>query len=1000
MPISRHLQHDEAERLLALRSYGILDSAAEPAYDDLTALAASLFRVPIALVTLVDEDRQWFKSGFGVNIKQTSRAMSFCDHAIRGTEVLVVEDATLDPRFAYNPMVTGPPGVRFYAGAPLLTPDGFVLGTLCVLDSVPHQFSTDQCAMLQVLSRQVLTLLELRKQNAALLAMARSLELERDRLQRTKLALHHEQQLNQQIVDSSPIGICIFDADGPCISANPAAGRQLGATTEQLRAQNFHRISSWQRFGIYELALNTLQSGLPQADVVNVVTTFGRNAWLGVNFVALDAGGVRRLMIMMNDLSDFKLADQLRREAVDSYKLLFTNSMDGVLQTLPDGRVIAANPAACKLLRLSEDELCNDGRRRLIDRDDTRLAGLLEERERVGRARGELTMVRGDGERFEAEISSATYHDAQGRTLSSVVFRDITERLQWRQRLEESVALLHNLAQRVPGTIFQHRLGPDGRFSFPFASAGMWDIYELSPEELREDSTPLIQRVHPADRQRLVESILASAKTLQPWQLEYRVLLPKQGERWREGNAMPERASDGGTLWHGVITDITERKQAEAHTNWLAYFDSLTGLPNRRMLLDRIEHDLALARRLGQIGALLFVDLDHFKHINDALGHSAGDQLLKQVAQRFKQLLRDEDTVARLGGDEFVVLLSHLGTDADAAARHAMAVAEKLRALLERGYDIDKHPYNISGSIGITLFPKLDEKVEDLLREADTAMYRAKSSGRNRIAFFESSMHAEVQDRLALEQDLKRAIGTDELSVHVQPQFDTAGQEIGGELLLRWKHPLRGHVSPMQFIPVAEESGLILELGDYVLRQACEALAQLHRGGRTLPLSVNVSPRQFRSETFITKLCQLLGDTGAPADSLILEVTEGLLIDNLQDTIARMTELVSLGIRFSIDDFGTGYSSLAYLKKLPLYELKIDKSFVQDTPDDPSGTAIVEAILSMATHLQLRVVAEGVETQPQSDFLAQSGCECMQGYLFARPGPLAAWLGKRLQGPP
>jgi len=497
-----------------------------------------------------------------------------------------------------------------------------------------------------------------------------------------------------------------------------------------------------------------------------------------------------------------------------------------------------------------------------------------------------------------------------------------------------------------------------------------------------------------------VESILASAKTLQPWQLEYRVLLPKQGERWREGNAMPERASDGGTLWHGVITDITERKQAEAHTNWLAYFDSLTGLPNRRMLLDRIEHDLALARRLGQIGALLFVDLDHFKHINDALGHSAGDQLLKQVAQRFKQLLRDEDTVARLGGDEFVVLLSHLGTDADAAARHAMAVAEKLRGLLERGYDIDKHPYNISGSIGITLFPKLDEKVDDLLREADTAMYRAKSSGRNRIAFFESSMHAEVQDRLALEQDLKRAIGTDELSVHVQPQFDTAGQEIGGELLLRWKHPLRGHVSPMQFIPVAEESGLILELGDYVLRQACEALAQLHRGGRTLPLSVNVSPRQFRSETFITKLCQLLGETGAPADSLILEVTEGLLIDNLQDTIARMTELVSLGIRFSIDDFGTGYSSLAYLKKLPLYELKIDKSFVQDTPDDPSGTAIVEAILSMATHLQLRVVAEGVETQPQSDFLAQSGCECMQGYLFARPGPLAAWLGKRLQGSP
>jgi diguanylate cyclase (GGDEF)-like protein/PAS domain S-box-containing protein len=863
---SQHPLSDETGRLAALESYGILDSAAERAYDDITLLARDLIGTPMALITLLDDKRQWFKSRLGVDIQQTPREISFCHVAIQGEDVLVVEDLQCDPRFAGNPMVAGAPGLRFYAGAPLISPDGFALGTLCVMDHVPRQLDEAQGRALQVLSRQVVSLLELRRSNAALGAAMRSLELDRDQLRSTQLALQQEQQLSKQVVNSSPIGICLFDASGQCVIANPAAGRQIGATPEQLRAQNFHQIESWRHFGLYELAQKTLRSGQPQTTVVNIETTFGRKAWLGVNFVALSAGEARWLMVMTNDMSDFRLAEQQRREALDSYKLLFTNSMDGVLQAEPGGQILAANPAACELLCLSEAELRMGDSMRIIDPADLRLGPMLDERQRLGRVRGELTMVRGNGEHFEAEVSSALYKNAQGQTLSSLVFRD-----------------------------------------------------------------------------------------------------------------------------------ITTRKQAEAHIHWQAYFDALTGLPNRRMLLDRIEHDLALARRLGQIGALLFVDLDHFKHINDALGHSTGDKLLKQVAQRFKHLLRDEDTVARLGGDEFVVLLCHLGTDGEVSALHAMTVAEKIRAELERGYDIDNHTYNISGSIGITLFPKRDEVVDDLLREADTAMYRAKSAGRNRIAFFEASMHAEVQDRLALEQDLKRAIGSDELSVHVQAQFNTAGQEVGAELLLRWQHPQRGPVSPLQFIPVAEDSGLILELGDFVLRQACEALAKLRRAGHALPLSVNVSPRQFHSDTFISRLQALLQETGAPAQGLILEVTEGLLIDKVDDTVARMTELVSTGIRFSIDDFGTGYSSLAYLKMLPLYELKIDKSFVQDAPHDASDGAIVEAILAMATHMKLHVVAEGVEKVTQADFLAQRGCECMQGYLFARPAPLAVWLAARLK---
>ncbi len=444
--------------------------------------------------------------------------------------------------------------------------------------------------------------------------------------------------------------------------------------------------------------------------------------------------------------------------------------------------------------------------------------------------------------------------------------------------------------------------------------------------------------------------------------------------------------------------DITERKHAEARSHHLAYFDALTQLPNRRMLLDRAEQAVAAARKSGQIGAMLFVDLDNFKQINDARGHAVGDALLKQVAQRLASMLRPGDTVARLGGDEFVMLIGQLGADMDSAGRAALLVAEAARAALEVPYNIQTHLYSSTSSIGITLFPKQLEGAEDLLREADTAMYRAKDTGRNRIRFYEAAMQADVQERLALEQDLKKASAEGQLAVFVQSQVNARGQVVGGELLMRWNHPERGNVPPSRFIPVAEASGLILRMGDWMIGQACEALALLQAQGLAYTVSVNVSERQFRQEDFVDRIRNVLAATGAKAELLILEVTESLLIENLDDTIARMTELVHLGVRFSIDDFGTGYSSLAYLKRLPLYELKIDKSFVQDTPDDPNDTAIVQSILAVASHLKLRVVAEGVETQAQADFLIQSHCECLQGYLFGRPQPLAAWLSGQRPG--
>jgi diguanylate cyclase (GGDEF)-like protein len=436
-----------------------------------------------------------------------------------------------------------------------------------------------------------------------------------------------------------------------------------------------------------------------------------------------------------------------------------------------------------------------------------------------------------------------------------------------------------------------------------------------------------------------------------------------------------------------------ELQRTATALNRLAYFDELTGLPNRRILLDRLAHALATARRTPLSGALLYLDLDRFKNVNDARGHAAGDALLQAVAQRLAALVRDEDTVARLGGDEFVILSTQPAQDAEADARAARVIAAKVRSAFEQPFSVDGQSYNVSTSIGVVMLGRSDQSAQDLLRDADTAMYRAKAAGRNRIAFFEAAMQREVEEHLALENELGLAISQGQLALHVQSQVDAEGTVVGLELLLRWTHPVLGPVPPGRFIPIAEETSLILRLGDWVLEQACLTQRRLQAAGYDVPLSINVSPRQFHQGDFVDRVLAVLERTGADAQQLVFEVTEGLLLGNLERTIPRMEALATRGVRFSVDDFGTGYSSLAYLKRLPLHELKIDRSFIQDTPADPGDTAIVQMILSMARHLGLKVVAEGVENRAQADFLAANGCDAMQGFLFARPQALDDWLG-------
>jgi diguanylate cyclase (GGDEF)-like protein/PAS domain S-box-containing protein len=458
---------------------------------------------------------------------------------------------------------------------------------------------------------------------------------------------------------------------------------------------------------------------------------------------------------------------------------------------------------------------------------------------------------------------------------------------------------------------------------------------------------------------------------------------------WIETEIVPFLDQAGAhTHWVVVARDISERKKSATAIHRLAYYDVLTALPNRRMLVDRLEAQLARAGDGGGLGAVMCIDLDNFKFINDARGHATGDTLLRSAAARLSRLMRKDDVVARLGGDEFLVLLPDLGEVAAGATSAALRVAEKIGRALGHPFEIDGQFYNCSASIGVTLLYRAGQTVEDILREADTAMYRAKAGGRNGVAFFEENMQAEVQRRLALERDLAAALQANELSMHAQLQVDARGEASGAELLMRWRRADGTMVSPEVFIPIAEATGLIVALGQWALHQACLGWLQLAEAGHPMPLSVNVSPSQFRQPDFVARVRATLAETGAPPSQLIFEITEGLLVDNRDATIDRMHELAGLGIRFSIDDFGTGYSSFAYLTRMPLYELKIDKSFIRDVPADANGRAIVQSILAMAGHLGLRVVAEGVETRAQAQFLSAHGAPQMQGYLFARPQPL------------
>lgn len=588
----------------------------------------------------------------------------------------------------------------------------------------------------------------------------------------------------------------------------------------------------------------------------------------------------------------------------------------------------------------------------------------------------------GDAQRY-AKLHCRLMRDDEGKpiTLSGVI-HDITEQKLIELTLREKQQTLQSLLDNAPiGIWFQNTNG-----KLLFVNQAFCGAIGISEEDFL--SVQHYSILYPPET---AKSCMASdeiALSNEGPQLSYERMRFVDG-KYHDLEIIKSRVHDehGQSLGLiGLSMDITDKKQAEERLLHQAYFDELTGLGNRNYLMENLAKSLASASRHNHYNALLFFDLDNFKIINDSLGHHTGDILLKEIGDRLREVVRTEDTVARLGGDEFIVILNDLGNDQRHADAQAHDIAENIRKKLALPFDLGDHEQHITMSVGISMFPNHDNDVHDILKHADTAMYRAKEAGRNSVRFFMPSMQKEAEERLLMQNMLRYALPNKQFALHFQPQYNHEGELIGAESLLRWNHPTQGMIPPSRFIPVAEESGQIIDIGAWVLRETCKTLKRWQLMGKDkITLSANVSPRQFHQATFVEQVLGIVTETGVNPNYLELELTESLLIEHLEDVSAKMDALKKHGIRFAIDDFGTGYSSLAYLKRLPLDRLKIDHSFIRDVTTDPSDALIVEAIIAMATHLELEVIAEGVETEEQLRFLIKRGCAMHQGFYFSRP---------------
>jgi diguanylate cyclase (GGDEF)-like protein/PAS domain S-box-containing protein len=798
--------------------------------------------------------------------------------------------------------------------------------------------------------------------------------------------VERQQRLNAKVFESSTDAIAITDASSHILSVNPAFSKITGYSSEEAAGKNpFHLLAADptdEKF--YKDVQIALQSaGVWHGEVVNLHRD-GRTYDLELSLSASrDNGGeIQHFIAIGNDITERKYAEKaLKRESEKNLALL-RNASDGIHILNSEGHVIEASDSFCNMLGYARDEMIGMHVSQWDAGMDSSGIQLVLKRQfkQTGRSEFETKHRRKNGEVFDVEVSGFPLI-LEGEPALFNSSRDITAR-------KKAEAELH-----IAATAFETQDGiivTDADSNILRVNSAFTHITGFESHEVIGQNPRILKsgRHDPA----FYTSMWHSIRSTGSW----------TGEIWnrrKSGDIYPERLTitvlkkPNGEISNYVasIADITIHKAAEEEIRSLAFYDPLTGLPNRRLMLDRLQQALAACNRSEKFGAILFIDLDNFKALNDTLGHDKGDALLQQVAHRLELCVRKGDTVARLGGDEFVVILEDLSKQPLEAASQTEAVGEKILEMLNKPYQLTSHEYHNTPSIGATLFSHLHNEVEELLKQADITMYQAKKAGRNRLQFFDPKMQDSLNSKAAMEDDLRKSLARAEFSLYYQVQVDERHRALGAEALIRWIHPTRGLVSPDQFIPLSEETGLILPIGEWVLDNACAQLKKWE--GETLTrdlfIAINVSAKQFHQPDFVVQVQEAIRKHAIDPTKLKLELTESMLLDHVGETIATMIALKQLGVKISLDDFGTGYSSLQYLKRLPLDQFKIDKSFVRDLSVSSSDRAIAQSIIAMAHSLELDVIAEGVETEAQCDFLMKHGCVHYQGYLFGKPVPIA-----------
>lgn len=684
------------------------------------------------------------------------------------------------------------------------------------------------------------------------------------------------------------------------------------------------------------------------------------------------------------------------RRTRDRYRSTIDNLGEGIYQrSFSTGKITLANASLAQICGVEDVETLlatvdGSNARWYVDADRQ------EEFLRILRDKGSVSNFVSQVYRFDTgariwvtESARIVRDERTGRALfyeGSV--RDITELVQHNQ-LEER---LEKLADNLPGGLFQLVRRSDGSFFCPYISNGFTTLLGLRQSFESINPNDYLRHIHRDDIAGYLSALNKSASQMAYWACEFRYVRDRSTVIWLSVAATPERQEDGSILWHGYVSDVSHRKVAEQKIHQLAYYDPLTHLPNRRLFTQRLDETIEANRLRDEHAAVLFIDIDNFKTLNDTQGHEMGDMLLGQVAQRLRNCVRDCDMVGRFGGDEFVLLFDSLGTERGDALTNAIGGANKILREFDRGFNLAGTIHNATPSIGIVVFDGENQTAAEIIKCADIAMYEAKKSGRNNYSVFDPASLKDVSEVYALQRELGAAIRRRELFFEYQPQVNDEGRIVCAEALIRWNHPARGILPPGEFIPVAEMNGLILDIGEWALDQAVVTLTEWSRrpSMREIGLAVNISVQQFRSAAFVEEVRRRIAQSGIDPQLLTLELTEHVMARDPDTVARRMAELKEIGVRFSLDDFGTGYSSLSQLNSFPFDEVKIDGAFVSDIEHREQNRTLIEAILGMAHALELETVAEHVSSQFQVDFLKNRGCRHFQGFYYHPPISAAA----------